>query len=97
MNIRKHVQSSERDCSEQHTVDEDSYCPNIHFPAVLGILEDLWSHIVGSATKSVSIINPFVREPKVTDFGFDSVIDFFSEDILRFDVPMDDVVRMHIS
>ena len=38
-----------------------------------------------------------MRESKVADFGFDGVIDFFSEDILRFDVSVYDVVRMHIS
>ena len=92
-----HVDAFEGNAAEQHGVDEDAEGPHVNFPVVLFFLEDFGCHVVGGAAKGVDLLLlGLAGEAEVADFGEDSFFGFDLEDVFGFDVPVEDIMFVHV-
>ena len=86
--------------AEQHCENENSQSPDIDFVVVLLFLEDFGCHIIGGAAEGFGFFIGFARESEITDFGdhflvFGLLLE--KEDILWFDITMDDFFFVHVT
>lgn len=90
-----HVMAFKRVLSKQHEVEKNTQRPNVHWYTVVTIAYDLRSHILLSSTVSFGS-HPSNRpgESKICNFISEVVAFFFEEDILAFDISVDEIFLM---
>lgn len=92
-----HVNTFEGNTAKEHGVDEDANSPNINFPVILFFLKDFRCHVVCCATESIDLLLfSLPGEAKITDFSDDSFFGFHLEDVFRFNVPVKDIMLVHV-